>query len=248
MEVVMFSIRSACWPLLAYVCLACAARPIDAATLPITWLDISTVPVGGTIATGSVVNLPGYGNVLVTYTGTMNRTRGQHPAFQNCSVSSGGNSYPWTTLNTIDQVNFSDPPANFSQYTFQFTFLSGDIAAGQAVLEVHGLERVLPSWITTVTVYEQGFFLGDCNAGLGPTYFAGSHQQFTLYNSNFTDLNMDTNPGIIRIAGPILFGWSITLNVVQFGQDDIGFTVGLIADVPVDVQGTTWGRLKSLYR
>jgi hypothetical protein len=226
----------------------------SAKTFKIYWLDMEYdlrnpnnpvfVSIGNTVTSGSVFNLPDYGNVEITYTytGTLNRTRGQSAAAQNGWVNPSPDWYSWKTIDWLDQVNYAAGNSDPVQYTVTYTF-TPPVPARQLVLGVAGLGRMDEYYhdnrfISKITVANNGSSLGDWNLGTccGPTSFTGGTGSFELINSlpgNGIpgDPSFNSNLGVVRIDSPDPVN-DLTLDVTHIGQDGFSFTVGYLC--PVD--------------
>ncbi|MBI5866884.1 MAG: hypothetical protein HZB43_01110 [candidate division Zixibacteria bacterium] len=109
--------------------------------------------------------------------------------------------------------------------------------AGELVLGVYGLGRLddtlkSPLYITTVTVGENGAFLGEWDLGpnFGPTEFLPGANSFVLRNllpGNGVpgDPSFNSDLAVVRFPGTGAF-WTLTLNVTHIGYDGISFTIG----------------------
>lgn len=115
--------------------LALSGTAAVAATIPIQWIDMSPVLVGNTVPSGSVFNVPGIGNVTLTYTIPANWTRIRQVSASNVSgsVTSGLNTYPWTNYEYFGTI-FTDgelgPETATMTYTFPSTLAAQTVFVG----------------------------------------------------------------------------------------------------------------------
>jgi len=213
----------------------------EAQNYGIMWLDMSTVPIDGTVPSGSVFNLPGYGNVMITYTSTLTPLpwHGQYPDAQNGWLPYGGHTYSWTTFDHLSQTNFTFSEVTYTvTYTFQGSI--GPVPSGMLALGVYGLGRINepdPDLISTITVYNNGTHIGDWDLlynaisgkDFGPTSVTGNNP-FVLQNS-LTGSGQPGAPEFNTDLAVILIDDNVntlTLNVNHIGQDGFGFNVGLV--------------------
>jgi len=219
------------------IVLAACGSMAHASAFNVDWLDTSAVAHLDNIASGSVFNLPGYGNVQLDYTlqaGPLNNVHNVSAAAQNGTLVAGPDTYSWGAIGAFSRVNFN-PTGSSDSYSVTYTFLNGAMPAGELALAVSGLGRVdlvVPGSITTATVNQNGTFLGDYNVGsFGPTEFTGGAGSFVMRNSLPGDLtpgnpSFNSQLGIVRIDDGVT---SLTINMSQIGQDGIGMTVGRIS-------------------
>ena len=210
---------------------ASAAR---AASYTIDWLDMSPVAVSGSISNGQVFNLPGYGNVRISYNSTapINWIHSQTGSAQNGTLNYGGDSYPWTTLSTMTGVNGVNNQAP-QDYLITFSLLDGPLINSQLVLGSIGLGHKNSSGFTKVNVATDGTFMGDFDLGAatGPTAFGGGVGGFSLQSTltEPTPGHFNTDLGITRLdLNPL----TITLSIHHIDEDGIGFTIGRFSPVP----------------
>jgi len=128
-----------------------------AASFGVDWIDMSSIPVGSTVPSGSVFAIPGYGSVTITYTGSLNRTHDQLAAAQNVNgpLSIGSDTYQWMTFDGLFQVNPAGGSSTPLTYSITYTFSGLPIPPDELVLGVWGLGRsnqADPDLISTVTV------------------------------------------------------------------------------------------------
>lgn len=237
--------------------LTLAASASLAAAVPITidWLTMSPPVVGGTIPNGSVYSVAGIGNVTVTYSvpGDWAVQRGQNAGFTIGSVPAGPG-YQWTDyeyVSTIFTTGALGPVVGTITFTFPSTLppnsvYVGTIGLGQTSQDPQGL-----SGTSTSRVLQNGTFLGDF---IGDPTFGAS--LFTNGPGFFVVQNSQTGPGganpwwnsqlgVTEVNDAVS---SITVIQTALRGDGIGVNVGFNHELVTPAGGTTWGRLKSLYR
>ena len=207
----------------------------SAVAYTISWLDMSATPVAGAVGNPSAIyNLPGYGNVQVSYTSTtLNWTREAGALLQNGSTVAGADGYSWNNFHSVNAVNFAAGNSPPLSYNITFTLLNGPMPAGQLVLGSAGLGHSTAAGFTDVIVIQNATFLNDhdLGAGFGPTSFTGGVGSFTLRNSlaEPTPGFFNSDLGVTRIDDSVS---SLTLRLSHIGQDGIGFGIGMINPVP----------------
>lgn len=167
--------------LVAIILLSSGWSLAGATPFAIEWLSMSTnwmtgypVPVllDGTVPNESVFGITGYGRVKVTYDGTLSRTRGQLADAQNNWISYNGDTYAWATFDALTQTNYAPGNSTPVQYTVTYTFLDNPMPAYELVLGVYGLGRLDQlgsSYISTISVANNGTFLGDYDMRYNPS-------------------------------------------------------------------------------
>lgn len=208
-----------------------ATSSASAALYPLTWLDMSPTAMGSSVPNNSVFNMPGVGNVTLSYSfsGTFVDNRGTNPLFQNGSVTSGSDTYSWGPHETFGATNLGNSAGTWS-ITYTFT---NPQPAGAIYLGVMGLGRTssFGGGMTTATVQQNGTFLGDWSGGgnYGATQFTGGPGTFQMNNSvtgaGGADPWWNSQLGVVRIDDPIS---SLTVNISQLGGDGIGLNIAAV--------------------
>jgi hypothetical protein len=213
------------------------SQRIEAANYAIDWLDMPAVVANGaTINSGAIFNLPGYGNVQVSYTSTapIIWKTNINPSAQNGNAPYGGDNYSWTTQSYMAGVNGNTGSLTQS-YTITFNLLSGPVVGSQLVFGAVGLASGSGSGATntSVTVGTNGIYYGDYDLGpaSAPTQFVGGSGTFTMKNSVAAPTTgyFNTDFGLVKLSNNPT---SIVLNVVQIAEDGIGFSLGRYSAVP----------------
>ena len=199
---------------------------------------------GSTLPMNNTFNLPGVGNVQMSYTpaygtsGNYTALRSQIAPFTSGSVNHTGDTFSWTDLEFLTRTH-NTPPGAAVPWSVTYTFTDGPVTAGTLALGVMGLGRldlVYPGYITTASVTNNGTYLGEY--GVSPSY--GSNQ-FTGFSGSFSLQNAlpgDLTPGspafnsalaVVRLEDSIS---SLTVNFSQIGGDGTGLDIGFITLVP----------------
>jgi hypothetical protein len=237
------------------MCLA-AHLPARAATYSITWLDMSPVVIGTSVPSGSIFNVPGIGNVLVTTSigASVTDSRAQNPDFIVGSVVNGPDTYQWNNYEYFGTILTTGPdPLVPVQSTVTYTF-PGTLPAGTVYVGTIGLGQTTSfgGGASVITVNQNGTFLGDFigspPANFGASQFTGGAGTFNVRNSQTgaggVDPHWNSQLGVVRIDDPVS---SVTVIHDGIRGDGIGANIGFdVAAVPVG--STSWGRIKSLYR
>ena len=222
--------------------LALAAASASATNYTIDWLNMAPTPFGSSVPNNSVYNLPGVGNVTITYSipSTFVDNRGQDAFLQNGSVTSGPDTYSWTAHETFGATSYApNPPFVTSQWSITYTF-PGTVAANTLYVGVMGLGRTSSNGggMSTATVNQNGAFLGDWSGGgpYGATQFISGVGTFTMQNS-VTGLG-GQNPwwnsklGVVQILDPVS---SLTIIVDQLPGDGLGVNIGHTVPEPASL-------------
>ena len=240
----------------ALISVAALAGSASAAAVNITWLDMSPVPLNTTVPNGSVYFVPGIGNVTITYAmpAVYSNSRTQNACLQNGTVVVGANSWSWTAHELFAAIFTVGPdplvPVPYTiTYTLPAVFPSGSVYLGFAGL---GSTTSFGGGASTGTVNQNGTFLGDWSGGCGPwgpTQFTGGAGTFQLQNSQTGPGGIDpwwnTPLGVVRIDDTVS---SVTATMSQLRGDGVGLNIGFDVQHATPTSGTSWGRLKSMYR
>jgi len=215
---------------------AFAASSASATNYTIDWLNMAPTPFGSSVPNNSVFNLPGVGNVTLTYSipSVFVDNRGQNPLLQNGSVTSGPNTYSWTAHETFGATSHApNPPLVTTQWSITYTF-SGTVAANTLYVGVMGLGRTSSSGggISTATVNQNGAFLGDWTGGgnYGPTQFTPGppfQMQNSLTGPGGQDPWWNTALGVVQILDPVN---SLTIILDQLPGDGLGVNIGAVPE------------------
>src|SRR5580765_6397181 len=153
----------------ALIAVAGATNAMSATT--ITWLDMSPVPLNTTPPNNSVYNVPGIGNVTVTYSIPANFSI----ARQAGAGFTAGNIGPtsWTNYESFSTI-FTDGPDPLVPLTWSITYTFPTLLPGNSVyIGSIGLGKTssFGGGASIYTVNQNGGFLGDYTDGgpWGPT-------------------------------------------------------------------------------
>jgi hypothetical protein len=204
----------------------------------IDWLNMAPTPFNSSVPNNSVYNLPGVGNVTVTYgiPNGLSNTRGQNPLMQNGSVGS----YSWSTHEQFGVTSLApNPPFVTTQWWVTFTF-PGTVPAGALVVGVAGLGRTTSfgGGASVATVNQNGSFLGDWTGGgnYGATQYTGGPGIFTMQNSvtgaGGADPWWNSALGVVQILDPVN---SLTFVVDQLPGDGLGVNIGHVVPEPASL-------------
>ena len=236
--------------------IAAAGREAGAAAVNITWMSMAPVPLNSTVPNSSVFNVPGIGNVTVTYSmpAVYSNSRTQNACLQSGTVVVGPDTWSWTNHELFAAIFTVGPdpivPVPYTiTYTLPFVFPAGSVYLGFAGL---GATTSFGGGTSTATVNQNGTFLGDWSGGCGPwgpTQFTGGAGTFQLQNSltapGGNDPNWNTPLGVVRIDDVVN---SVTATMSQLRGDGVGLNIGFDVHHPTPARGSSWGKLKSLYR
>lgn len=241
--------------LAALLVVACAGIA-GATAYNIIWLDMTPVPVAGTIPNGSVHNVPGIGNVTVTYSvpGDWAVQRGQNASFTAGNVVNPPDVHSWTNyeyVSTIFTTGALGPVVGTITFTFPSTLPAGSVYVGTIGLGQTSQDPQGLSGTSTSRVLQNGTWLGDFNGDptFGASLYTGGPGFFVVQNSQTgpggANPWWNSQLGVTRVEDPVS---SITVFQTALRGDGIGVNVGFTPDLVTPAGGTTWGRLKSLYR
>lgn len=238
----------------AGLALAFAATNALAANYTIDWLNMAPTPFGSSVPNNSVFNLPGVGNVTVTYSIPAGFTdaRFQNPLLLNGNVVYGPDTYSWTSHELFAATNIvpADPLVGVPwtiTYTFPATEPAGSICLGVAGL---GQTTSFGGGASTATVYQNGTFLGDWTGGgnYGPTQFTPGNpfqMQNSLTGPGGQDPWWNSALAVVRIDDPVS---SLTIEFSQIAGDGVGVNIGHIVPEPASVGLLALGSLLALSR
>lgn len=212
-------------------------RPAMATVYPIDWLQMVPTPYNSTVPNNSVFNLPGVGNVTVTYSypAYFTQARGQSPLLTAGSIVSGLDTYAWTNYELFSTVFSVGPdPLVPIPWTITYTF-PGTIPAGSLYLGVAGLGQTTSfgGGASTAQVSQNGTFLGDWTGGgnYGATQYSGGAGTFSMQNSQTgaggADPWWNSALGVVRIDDAVS---SLTVNLSQIRGDGIGLDIGFVPE------------------
>jgi hypothetical protein len=237
---------------IASVLLAIATITGDAAAATvISWLDMSPTAYGSPVPNNSVINVPGVGNVTITYSIPANVTHVRQAGGVFIAGSIGATS--WTNYEDFSTI-FTDGPSDplvpmiwSITYTFPSTLAAGTVYFGSIGL---GQTSSFGSGASVYTVNQNGTYLGDWTDGgpWGPTQYTGGAGTFSVKNSQTgvggSNPWWNTPLGVVRIDDAVS---SLTINCSQIRGDGIAVNIGFVVE-PTSARNTSWGRVKSLYR
>lgn len=204
----------------------------------LNWLSYAPTAVGSSVPNNSVFNLPGVGNVTVSYTipSFYTHARFQNPIFFPGSVTSGPDTYSWATHEAFSATANGPVPAGLSSWDITYTFQS-TLAPGSIILGVQGLgstNQPVPG-TTVASVLQNGTFLGDFISGqnFGATQFNPGVGQFSMQNSvtgpGGQNPHWNTELGLVRIMDPIS---SLTVRFAQMSGDGVGVNIASFVPTP----------------
>lgn len=239
----------------ALVLLSLIAAPgvARAANINIDWLTMSPPAVGTSVPNNSVYNVAGIGNVMVSYAIPANftDTRAVSPLYTVGNVVSGPDTYSWTDFEYFG-TTFTDGDLGPLFYTITFTF-PALLSPGTVYVGVIGLGATTSfggGW-STAACSQNGTFLGDYagDATAGATQFTDLVGFFGMQNSvtgaGGVNPHWNTHLGVVRIDDAVN---SVTLTMGNLRGDGIGVAIGFTPEGATPAMGTSWGRVKSLYR
>lgn len=247
--------------------LTCAALALvftvstaSAALYSVDWMQMTPTPFNSAPPFSSSYSLTGVGSVQMAYTGPLGdftESRLQLPIMQNGSVASGGDTYSWTSHETLGRTNWGYSGILNSAWQVTYTF-SNTIPAGQLILGVQGLGRRDPNQgenaqdcITTAFVAQNGTYFGDwINGGnYGATLFSGGPGSFSMMNSvtgpGGNDPWWNTGLALVRIDDAVN---SLTVRFNQTAGDGIGVNLGVIVPEPSSIAMLLLGGIAALRR
>lgn len=224
-----------------------------AATIPITWLDMSPTAFNTPVPNNSVFTVAGVGNVTVTYSipAHWTQSRAQSAPYTSGSVTYGPDTFIWSNyeyFGTIFTPGLLGPEVGTITYTFPSTLPAGSVFVGPLGL---GATLSYGGGASTTTVAQNGTFLGDFigDPTAGASQFTGGPGTFAVQNSvtNYGGQNpwWNTQLAVVRVDDAVS---SITITQSQLRGDGIGVNIGFAIDAVVSTEASTWGNVKSLFR
>jgi hypothetical protein len=236
MEIVMKNLTKIA--LASMVALAGMASPAFAVNYSLNWLNQSPVAFGSPVPNNSNYFMPGVGNVNITYNipTTFVHNRGQDSTLFPGSVTSGPDTYSWSTHETFGATSFGPVPPLATSWDITYTF-PGVQPAGSIILGVVGLGATTSSGggNSVASVLQNGQFLGDYNStnNFGATQFTGGAGTFSLQNSvtgpGGQNPHWNTELGLVRIMDPIS---SLTVRFSQLSGDGVGLNIASFVPTP----------------
>ena len=235
---------------MAMVLLALATIASGASAAVINWLDMSPTAYGSPVPNNSVINVPGVGNVTITYSIPANVTHVRQAGGGFLAGSIGATS--WSNYESFSTI-FTDGPDPLVPVTWTITYtFPATLAAGTVYFGSIGLGQTssFGGGASTYTVNQNGTFLGDYTDGgpWGPTQYTGGAGTFSVQNSltgaGGQNPHWNTPLGVVRIDDAVS---SVTIGCSQIRGDGIAVNIGFVVE-PTPTRTTSWGRMKSLYR
>jgi hypothetical protein len=229
--------------------IAMIASSASAATV-ISWLDMSPTAYGSPVPNNSVINVPGIGNVTITYSIPANVTHVRQAGGAFIAGSIGTTS--WSNYEDYSTI-FTDGPDPLVPVTWSITYtFPSTLAAGKVYFGSIGLGQTssFGGGASVYTVNQNGTYLGDWTDGgpWGPTQYTGGAGTFSVQNSltgsGGANPWWNTPLGVVRIDDAVS---SLTINCSQIRGDGIAVNIGFVVE-PTPTHNTSWGRVKSLYR
>lgn len=223
--------------LIASAALASAFAPAARASIyTIDWLQMSPPAFGSPVPNGSIYNLPGLGNVTVTYSipSVFFHARGNNPLLTTGNVVSGPDTYNWSNWEQFGATLLTGPdPLVPVPWRVTFSW-SNPVPANSIYVGVAGLGRTTSfgGGMTTATVNQNGTFLGDYTGGgnYGLNQFTGGPGTFTLNNSvtglGGQDPHWNSALGVVQINDANLT--SISIDFSHIRGDGAGANIGFI--------------------
>ena len=222
--------------------LALAVSTASAANYTVDWLQMSPPPFGTSVPNNSVYNLPGVGNVTITYSlpTWFTDARFQNALLLNGNVTSGGDNYAWTSHELFATTNLASPSTPLAGDPWRITYtFPGVQPAGSILLGVSGLGQTTSygGGASTATVNQNGTFLGDWSGGgdYGPTQFTAGppfQMQNSVTGAGGQDPWWNTPLGVVRINDPIS---SLTIDFSQISGDGVGVNIGHVVPEPASL-------------
>ena len=222
----------------AFALVAFSASQANAALYSINWMNMAPTPYGSSVPNNSVFNLPGVGNVTMTYSipTTFSDARVANPFLTAGNVVNGPDTYSWTNEELFGTTNLaSSSPLVGVPWQITYTF-PGTVPAGTLALGIAGLGQTTSfgGGASTATVFQNGTFLGDWTGGgnYGATqYSAGNpfQMQNSVTGAGGADPWWNTAFGVVRIDDAVN---SLTVDFRQISGDGVGVNIGYIIPEP----------------
>jgi hypothetical protein len=211
----------ALWMLLSVVALTLFRGPAAQGAQLIQYLQ---VPSSGTLTSGSIFNLPNYGNVQVSIAGETATFFDQLNAY---NQSAGP--YTWgTDTQRLGILNLNNSTVN---YTLNFAFLSGTPNPADLIVNVTGLAVG-----TTATMSQPGSLTTEYTFPASGFYPGGPSSTTVLTGSTFSSLGdadkLNTGWALGQASGSFT---NLALSVSQISGDGIGFTLGYATPEPASI-------------
>jgi hypothetical protein len=205
----------------------------DSMATTINWLNMAPTPFGSSVPNGSVFNLPGVGNVKVTYSvpTPLVDGRDQNPLMQNGNVPG----YNWGAHEQFGVINYDQVSyVTTTQWWITYTF-SGIVPANTLFVGVGGLGRTSShgGGMSVATVNQNGWLIGDWTGGgsYGATQFTPGFGTFVMNNSvtglGAIDPWWNSALGVVQILDPVS---SLTIIVDQLPGDGVGVNIAAVPE------------------
>ncbi len=195
--------------------------PTLQAVQPIQYLQI---PSSGTLISGSIFNLPNYGNVQVTIAGETATFFDQVNAY---NQSAG----PYTWGTDTQRLNVLNTTGGVVNYSLNFNFLSGAPIPSDLILNVTGLANG-----TTTTPSQLVGLAAEYTFPASGFYPSGPSSTTVLTGSTFSSLgNGDPVNTGWALAVPSSSFTNLGLSVSQVNGDGIGFTLAYATPEPSSI-------------
>lgn len=213
----------------------------SAALYTVNWMQMTPTPFNTAPPFSGIYNLPGIGNVQMTYTPDSDfaESRLAVPALQNGSVNFAGDTYSWGPQEVLARTNWGFSGLLNSSWTVTYTF-PNTIPAGDLILGVTGLGRRNANpyenpadTITTLSVQQNGTHFGDWTGAQnwGPSLFTPAAGSFSMVNSmtgfGGADPWWNTGLALVRIDDAVS---SLTVRIDQTSGDGMGVNIGVIPE------------------
>lgn len=245
--------------LCAGLAIGTGAAMASAAAYNVNWMQMAPTPFGSAPPFAGNYSLPGVGAVQMNYSADPDyvEARLSVPQLASGSVSNGGDTYSWTSQETLARTNWGFSGVINSSWSVTYTF-SGTIPAGQLVLGIQGLGRRDPNPGETIadatslaTVLQNATYFGDYTGAMnvGPTLYTPGAGIFTMENSlsgpGGADPWWNTGLAVVRIDDAVN---SLTVHFDHTSGDGIGVNLGVIVPEPASAALLGLGCLAFLHR
>lgn len=229
------------WIVAASLAVGGIASSAQAVNYTINWMSLAPTLVGNSVPNASVFNVPGIGNVTMTYNLSPEYSNSrQQPSFQqNQSFVSGPDTYGWGNFEDLATIHTGGAQQVLVlPWDVTYTFPS-TLPGGSVFLTVGGLGATTSfgGGTSTATVTQNGTFLGEyVPGGFGATQFTGGPGVFSLQNSvtgaGGADPHWNTNFGVVRIDDSVN---SLSVRFSQLRGDGVGVNVGFLVPEPTSL-------------